>query len=281
MTFGLRRHAAPGAWLADCGADLEAEEAFNSLILGAARSGYGPDPPPYLAAVRDGSGRLVLAALMIAPARLVLAPRDAHDDALELLCRDLVRSGTPLGSLNAPDPLAERFAARWSDAAGVTWRAAMRQRLHSLSAVDPVPMPPGALREAGADDLERVAAWIAAFERDAMGHADDAAARAQAQRRIGAREMVLWDDGRPRAMAARARRTRHTETINHVYTPPEERGRGFGTALTAALSRRLLEDGSRECVLFTDLANPTSNAIYARIGYRPIGDFTMVRFGEP
>jgi uncharacterized protein len=91
--------------------------------------------------------------------------------------------------------------------------------------------------------------------------------------------MVLWDDGRVGCMAARARRTRRTESVNHVYTPPEERGRGFATALVADLSQRLLADGRAQCVLFTDLANPTSNAIYARIGYRPIGDFTMIRFG--
>jgi hypothetical protein len=27
------------------------------------------------------------------------------------------------------------------------------------------------------------------------------------------------------------------------------------------------------CPLFTDLANPTSNSIYRKIGYKPVGDF--------
>ena len=58
-----------------------------------------------------------------------------------------------------------------------------------------------------------------------------------------------------------------------MYTPPELRGRGYATALTAELSQRLLdgrlfEGGRRFCFLYTDLANPTSNAIYERIGYR-------------
>jgi uncharacterized protein len=29
---------------------------------------------------------------------------------------------------------------------------------------------------------------------------------------------------------------------------------------------------NRYCCLYTDLANPTSNAIYYRIGYRPVCD---------
>jgi predicted GNAT family acetyltransferase len=31
-------------------------------------------------------------------------------------------------------------------------------------------------------------------------------------------------------------------------------------------------------VLFTDLANPTTNAIYQQIGYRPVEDRVILRF---
>ena len=31
-------------------------------------------------------------------------------------------------------------------------------------------------------------------------------------------------------------------------------------------------------VLFTDLANPTSNSIYQQIGYEPLRDYRVVRF---
>jgi hypothetical protein len=41
------------------------------------------------------------------------------------------------------------------------------------------------------------------------------------------------------------------------------------------LSRQLLGEGNRFCCLYTDLDNPTSNAIYARIGYRPVSDASM------
>jgi len=42
----------------------------------------------------------------------------------------------------------------------------------------------------------------------------------------------------------------------------------------------LLDEGRRFCALFTDLANPTSNRIYHKIGYRPVCDFDEYVFGE-
>jgi predicted GNAT family acetyltransferase len=68
--------------------------------------------------------------------------------------------------------------------------------------------------------------------------------------------------------------------INFVYTPPAHRGRGYATSCVAALTRHLLDPGKEFCFLFTDLANPTSNKIYRRLGYRHVCDFRDVRF-EP
>lgn len=66
--------------------------------------------------------------------------------------------------------------------------------------------------------------------------------------------------------------TRNTIRIGGVYTPPEWRGRGYASAVTAAITRLSLDRGYAECVLYTDLANPTSNRIYANLGYLPVAD---------
>ena len=60
--------------------------------------------------------------------------------------------------------------------------------------------------------------------------------------------------------------------IGPVYTPPEHRGNGYATNLVAAQTAWLLDRGAGPCFLYTDLANPTSNAIYGRIGYERICD---------
>ena len=44
------------------------------------------------------------------------------------------------------------------------------------------------------------------------------------------------------------------------------------------MSQVALDDGADHVVLFTDLANPTSNALYQRLGYRPVEDRVVLRF---
>ncbi|MET0415098.1 MAG: GNAT family N-acetyltransferase, partial [Actinoplanes sp.] len=68
--------------------------------------------------------------------------------------------------------------------------------------------------------------------------------------------------------------------ILNVFTPPEQRGRGFGGAATVEATRNALDEGARDVVLFTDLANPTSNGLYQRLGYRPVEDRVVVEFSS-
>jgi GNAT superfamily N-acetyltransferase len=63
-----------------------------------------------------------------------------------------------------------------------------------------------------------------------------------------------------------------------VYTPRELRGHGYAGAVTTTVSRAALDAGADDVVLFTDLANPTSNALYQRLGYRPIEDRAVIVF---
>ena len=67
--------------------------------------------------------------------------------------------------------------------------------------------------------------------------------------------------------------------IRPVYTPPELRGHGYGGAATAAVTQAALDGGAEGVVLFTDLANPTSNTLYQRLGYRPVSDWVVLRLG--
>jgi predicted GNAT family acetyltransferase len=69
-----------------------------------------------------------------------------------------------------------------------------------------------------------------------------------------------------------------TARVGPVYTPPEHRRRGYATSLVEEWTSELLRRGMRRCVLFTDLANPTSNSIYQAVGYRPAGDARMIDF---
>ena len=67
--------------------------------------------------------------------------------------------------------------------------------------------------------------------------------------------------------------------ISGVWTPPGLRGRGYASGVVAALSIARLDAGDA-CMLYTDLANPTSNAIYTAMGYRRVGDSISIAFGD-
>ena len=66
--------------------------------------------------------------------------------------------------------------------------------------------------------------------------------------------------------------------IGPVFTPRSERGRGYGSAVTAAAADLARRGGVDEVVLFADLANQTSNGIYQRIGFEAVGDSVRIDF---
>ena len=90
----------------------------------------------------------------------------------------------------------------------------------------------------------------------------------------------LWEDcGRVVSWVGASGETPHGIRIAPVYTPPELRGHGYASNLTAAASQDQLNRGRQLCFLFTDLANPTSNKIYRAVGYEPVVDVDQNRFG--
>ncbi len=278
----LTRYESASAFLARAQAWLEQDEATNNLILGiAVRLAEHPErtkQPPYLATV-EADGGLVAAAVMTPPHRVILYSAAGADlAALRPILDDLRAGGWPAPGVMAPSATAAAFARLWSDTTGWPHRPAMSERAYELRRVIPPAAVPGALRPATEADLPLAAAWAYSFMQDAGLPGTAAEAREIAELRIADRDLFLWDDGGPVSMAAKTRHSTHGIVISLVYTPRELRGRGYASACVAALSQQLLDAGWQFCALFTDLANPTSNDIYQRIGYRPVGDFQEYDF---
>jgi predicted GNAT family acetyltransferase len=154
----------------------------------------------------------------------------------------------------------------------------MRMRLYRLGElVQPDPLPPGGPRVADAGDRELLVAWTTAFAAEAGVAAHDV--ETAVDRQLGHGGLALWETGSaPVCMVGTSRRVAGTSRIGPVYTPPPLRGRRYASALTAAASRAALDGGASEVLLFTDLANPTSNALYQRLGYRPVEDRITLTF---
>jgi len=185
-------------------------------------------------------------------------------------------------SVNASADLAVELAALWSGLTGGRATLLWAQRLFGLDVLRwPEPMPPGSARLADENDSALVGEWSLGFARDIGAEATDAVV-ASVEQRLESGGMHLWrlDDGTPASMAARTLPAAGAVRIGPVYTPPGLRGRGYAGAVTAAASEAALRQVGT-VVLFTDLANPTSNALYPRLGYRPVTDRAVFRLDPP
>jgi predicted GNAT family acetyltransferase len=274
------------AFLAEASELLLADEARHNLILGIAgtvRDSPGLYPLRSFWLVRDGD-EVVAAALRTPPYNLVLA-RPRSPEALAALA-DAVAEDIPgvVGSV----PESEEFARLWSRHTGLRARTNMRQGVYSLEQVQPLSAVPGSARVATANDRDLALRWWIAFGEEVLHEGGPGHERAEStlDHRLSSPSagILLWEDeGEPVSLAGWGGPTPNGTRVGPVYTPPELRGRGYATALTAELSQQLLdgrlsEGGRRFCFLYTDLANPTSNAIYERIGYRRIAESAEIVF---
>lgn len=281
----LRRFDDPASFFAHAAPFLERREAENNVLLGMrARLEENPRPfsdeGPYLA-VAESNGEVVAVAFQTPPHALGLAPTE-HEAAVDLFADDARSRDLP--GVVGPVALAARFAARWEERTGAAARLALEERIYEAREGLPPGGVPGLYREYRAGDRATVASWMDAFVTEALAEApparresgEDWIARRMADPDGG---IAVWEDGgAPVSVAGFGSPTPNGIRVGPVYTPPPLRGRGYASAVVGELTARLLAGGRSLCFLFTDRANPTSNAIYQRVGYRPVADVTDWRF---
>ncbi|MCW2845920.1 MAG: GCN5-related N-acetyltransferase [Nocardioides sp.] len=268
------------------------DRAVDADARGVAR----PAHPRWWVTVRQG-GEVVGAAMRTAPFEphpLFVLPMP--EEAARELARALVARGEPVtgvnGALPATRTLAEETAALSGGAASVVEHTRLFE-LGDLVAPRPVP---GQLRAATVGEVGLALAWFGAFGTDAAeqagrggSHATEDLTEPEMLERIEDGRIWLWEDvaGEVVHLTAYNPPSYGVARVGPVYTPKEQRGRGYASAAVAALSRRLQQAGHRVC-LFTDQANPTSNKIYQALGFRPVVDMANLvittpagRSGEP
>lgn len=139
---------------------------------------------------------------------------------------------------------------------------------------------PGGIIRAEEKHTEIVAEFISGFEMDIFGTAEEDREKnlVAAANRIKTNDLFLWVvDGKTVSMAAIGHRSPRHARVNSVYTPPEERRKGYASAVVAAVSQKVLDEGLIP-VLYTDLANPDSNKVYCSIGYKQAGAADEIGF---
>ncbi|WNE99831.1 GNAT family N-acetyltransferase [Streptomyces luomodiensis] len=259
-----------------------------SSLVAAGSGRYGDQPPVYgwwtgeeadpVSAVQGSvHGPAQGAFLCTPPYPPLLSPLSG--EAAQELARILARDREwQITGVNAGRETAETFATAWQRLTGASSSVEQFHRLYRLGdLIPPDPAPPGRARTATTADRDLLITWCEGFARDTGALMGDAAK--QVDDKLSHDGITLWElDGRPVACAGISRTVADMARVALVYTPPELRGRGYAGAATAAVSRAARAAGVTEVLLFTDLANPTSNALYQRLGYRPVEDHLLLSF---
>jgi GNAT superfamily N-acetyltransferase len=230
--------------------------------------------PPVLAVGLDDGGAVAAAALRTAPWPMLCTSITAAD-ADPLL--DLWLDRDPhLTGINALLDTARSVADAWARRSGGAHRCRTAMAMHSLAAaVDPPQPGPGTLVATTEADRDLALRWWDEFvaESDVIDAGPESRV-ATVDFRIGQGHLFLWvDNDRAVSMVSTNPAVAGVVRIGPVYTPPQARRRGYASAAVAAVSRHALDGGAHTCMLYTDLANPTSNKIYADVGYRRIAEW--------
>ena len=265
---------------------LMQDEAAHSLILGICSSLKQPnnyDQPPYLGYCED-EGRVVGVALRTPPFNFILSYL-SDSRAVEAFARDAHQVYDELPGVIGLKEVAAAFVDCWQQLTGHLPRLNREERLFRVDNVIPPAGVTGEYRTAMEDDFETMTQWMMDFAAEALHGSPREDAERNVRLRLESdpkvRGMRFWvDGGIPVSMAGYGGLTPNGMRIGPVYTPPEYRKRGYASALTAALSQELLDNGRSFVTLFTDLSNPTSNHIYQTVGYVPVCDVDEYHFED-
>ncbi|MGW0364762.1 GNAT family N-acetyltransferase [Streptomyces sp. NPDC002990] len=262
------------AYLAAAGPAVAARPVSNTVLLTTADTLERRGPHAYGRADPffgwwTGTDGAVAGGLLCTPPHPLLLgalPVEAVRALADALATEPLLAG--ISGFNARRSDADALAAAWPRPSRLT----EENRLYRLARlVAPDPVPAGRVRHATERDLPLLLTWIEAFNRECgqPGAASPAALRD----RLSYGGLLLWEHaGSPVSLASFSRPIGATARVGPVYTPPGQRGCGYAAGVTHAASAAAYAAGASEVVLFTDLANPTSNGIYLRLGYAPVED---------
>ncbi|EWM09938.1 GNAT family N-acetyltransferase [Kutzneria sp. 744] len=202
-----------------------------------------------------------------------LTPDQAGSVADHLAGREVV-------AVTADHDTSTAFAEAWQRKTGAAAEPTVRIRLYRLGTLTPPdPFPEGRGRVLQPTDHEDLVRWCGEFL-DAVG---EAPAPTWAESRFADKTFTFWEtpDGTPVSIAGNTPMVAGMVRVDPVYTPAHLRGRGYAAAATVEVSRAALAAGATDVVLYANPFNPTSNALYQRLGYVPISEFTVYAFTAP
>ncbi|MHA1521548.1 MAG: GNAT family N-acetyltransferase [Promethearchaeota archaeon] len=180
---------------------------------------------------------------------------------------------------------AKKCAQKWKELTQIPFHLDMHERIYELLEVNPRTLGNHEFRQVTISELDLIVKWSRAMQLEAVGRKleeDDETMKAELLKNDVWKTFYVLSESKSNGLLTMAKKSGTTPTgqiVNYVYTPPELRRNGYATECVAKLSQMILDEGKLRCLLFTDLDNPTSNKIYQNIGYVPVVDIDVYKFG--
>ncbi len=232
----------------------------------------------------EDAGAIVAAAMHSIGLNLMLSPLPEGDrsDIARLLTDVLSKRGDELGALSGSHADVAAFVTAWQQSGGGPDRLIMNEWIHELHHAPAGPPAPGLGRAAGPGDLSAVDVLLRGFYRETFPGRSQASVTDEAVQRVQRGGLMVWEcEGILTSLAGLHGPAASVCRIGPVYTAPDFRCRGFGAAVTACAARTGFGRGAEYCMLYTDQSNPTSNRVYARLGFQRVGANVMVSLDSP
>jgi len=190
----------------------------------------------------------------------------------------IAAEGNELTGIMGEASAAATFAGCWAEERGTQAEVAEAQRLYELGFLVQPAGVTGRLRRAEIFEREMITEWWSEFQAEIGSLRLDVTVAVDSALSSG--RLFVWDDDGARCVARATEPLGGVSRIGIVYTPSPWRRRGYAAACVGALSEWERAEEGANPILYAQLRNPGSNAIYRRLGFRAVSEVLSYKFGE-
>lgn len=262
---------------------LEKEEWYNCLMIGNCLEGVEKGIVDWFLATVTNDNNIELIMLYRKPWKLlVYSPSNNYsDELLQFAANEIYKYDKELLGINTEKTVAEKFAKYYCNLGNMKYSVHTGLRILLLENVENGELLNNiTYRKATLADKEVLIKYIQSFMMDAL---NEKCNYIKAEEKFNkylesGYYYVLEKDNKIVCQANASRAMKYGKCVVGVYTPKEERGKGYAYNLIHRISKDLLNSGDKYCVLYTDDSNPISNHVYEKIGYKRKSDWEDIDF---
>ncbi|QWH18599.1 GNAT family N-acetyltransferase [Bacillus mycoides] len=256
---------------------LEKNEQENNLILGVLQVAA---EPIFMAVAKQGE-EVTVVFLQTVEKQMIVATSEIGEEDIAELAKELTKVYPDIPGFIGNKKVIQKLAEEIAILERKKTTLGMEQGVYELKRVKKKWSGDGIFRAVNSEELPLIEQWIYQFCEDVKLPTTKEEAKQTAYTLITTNRLFgLEVGGKLVSVAAKTRPTTNNITVNFVYTPKEEREKGYASICVAELSQRMLDEGYKTTTLYTDLANPTSNKMYQEIGYEKIMESVLIFLEE-